>query len=631
MKNTKSLDLSWHIVGLLLSLAIAIASYTVSSIHIPSVHGQSIDCYVSQNFLPHVASNRMVPTSTPVEKLWEEEPNETPNKATGPVKVGTNYYGYPNDQTDYFYFDMTTNGEISITLENLSGSGRQLILYYQSPDNPVVSDDEEPFQIVRGNRPAGRYLVRIYVESNHNTTTPYTLRVNYPVASAQTASLESMSDPLPKCTPTNIPVIPTDTPMATQTPTSTNTVTPSPTSTPTTTTPAMGWCDNFNDGLIDQSKWLLPADSSLLYEQDGVMNFRVTQAQSQAGNVDPVLESILLGKHVGEVTFTIALESFIGNIPGAAGPAYYLEDGRELSVDVGPGGPNGPAFEFSLCRTPTCKDYEDYFHPDGGDFPVGTRVPMKMTWTGESLKFYINDELRIEPSTLNNPITGFLFSMYADPNSAYHVTVDDVCVKYAEPSVPTATPTGTPTPTAQVGYNFETNIQNWTTSEGDFKYTRLDTTTQYVYSGARALRLTTDLRLDADAVLRHTEAVVYFTPTPPEGIASAGPYNLTGNFVSCLVYLPAGLAPSDSSGAYIRLFVKDAQSHNQYANSVNISSANVNSWFPLALTVGEGGGADPDFDSTKINALGIRVDLHEGATLKYVGPLFIDHCTIEYP
>lgn len=81
----------------------------------------------------------------------------------------------------------------------------------------------------------------------------------------------------------------------------------------------------------------------------------------------------------------------------------------------------------------------------------------------------------------------------------------------------TTTPTNTPTPTAtnQPGYNFESDTENWTTSEGAFKLATLDTTTQFVYSGAQALRLTTQLRISSSKeVLRHTEAVALYYCVP---------------------------------------------------------------------------------------------------------------------
>ncbi len=101
--------------------------------------------------------------------------------------------------------------------------------------------------------------------------------------------------------------------------------------------------------------------------------------------------------------------------------------------------------------------------------------------------------------------------------------------------------------------------------------------------------------------------------------------------MACFVYLPSELAPTANSQAYIRLFVKDNTFHNQFSDAFDILPSNVNKWLPLTLTVGAGGNIETGFDSTQINALGIRIDLHDGATLDYTGPLYIDHCTVAYP
>jgi len=203
-------------------------------------------------------------------------------------------------------------------------------------------------------------------------------------------------------------------------------------------------------------------------------------------------------------------------------------------------------------------------------------------------------------------------------------------------------PTVAPTKTSEpfTGFNFEVNSEGWNTSEGDYKLARVDVTTTTVYLGSQSLQLETELFGNQSAefaarnkedVYLHTEATAYFNSAVPEGFSNPGPYNLTGKRVSCYVYAPARLAKKDVRPAYIRIFVKDSKFANQAGDAVDITESNVEQWFELSLVVGNAHGADKQFDPTQVNALGIRLDVSDGSTLSYIGPVFIDACTIEYP
>jgi hypothetical protein len=195
---------------------------------------------------------------------------------------------------------------------------------------------------------------------------------------------------------------------------------------------------------------------------------------------------------------------------------------------------------------------------------------------------------------------------------------------------PTITVTPTTTPST-VGYNFESDTQRWTASEAQYKPVSFDTSTETVYSGSRSLRVTTDLYVGSENVFQHTEALVYFPDARPEGIGLSPPYNLTGKQVSCFVYMPTGLVPDGTNQGYLRLFVKDDAFRNQYGEPVGVTIDNVAKWIQLSLRVGVGDGMDNDFNPARTNALGVRIDLYDTATLRYSGPLFIDHCVLEFP
>lgn len=187
------------------------------------------------------------------------------------------------------------------------------------------------------------------------------------------------------------------------------------------------------------------------------------------------------------------------------------------------------------------------------------------------------------------------------------------------------------TPPNWVGYSFDQSSEQWTTSEGAFKLAQLSTTTDVVHSGKQALRLMTELDAQkgkTQAVYNHTEATAYFNTAIPQGIAQAGPYNLTGKKVLCYVYAPSALA---NSKVYLRLFAKDAQFRNHYGDRVELTTSRVDRWLYLELTVGQGSGQDAQFNAAQTNTLGVRIELGSDSTLKFTGPLYIDTCWISYP
>jgi len=110
---------------------------------------------------------------------WEIEDNDSYLQANGPLRAGQDYFGYPDDQKDYFSVYLNTPGTISIDLSNHTGQGVQLLLYYQSDSNMVARDFTQPYHIDYSGVP-GWYYVYIYTEAGFNNITSYTLRVSYP-------------------------------------------------------------------------------------------------------------------------------------------------------------------------------------------------------------------------------------------------------------------------------------------------------------------------------------------------------------------------------------------------------------------------------------------------------------------
>jgi len=95
------------------------------------------------------ATPTATPTATPSCFIgpWEQEPNNVSGQATGPLCAGRDYYGYPNDQKDFFSFTAGAGGLITVDMTNHTGQGVQLQLFYQSTATRVGYDPEPPYHI----------------------------------------------------------------------------------------------------------------------------------------------------------------------------------------------------------------------------------------------------------------------------------------------------------------------------------------------------------------------------------------------------------------------------------------------------------------------------------------------------
>jgi hypothetical protein len=221
---------------------------------------------------------------------------------------------------------------------------------------------------------------------------------------------------------------------------------PSPNNTAATTST---WCDDFNAGTIDTSKWGPPTDGNLIFERDGVLNLaNSSPAQTTLGSD---LQAIGLGRRIKEISLTLTLASNEGGNTGGAGLRVDLESGRDLYMYIGPGENAGgypSEAEFQICRNPPCNpDNSNEYATYQSLFPIGTPTHVRVNWRGDRVEFYIDDVLQDhnlesespqDPSSMmellsrdHEPITQFGFTMYADPGSVFHATVDDLCVTYA--------------------------------------------------------------------------------------------------------------------------------------------------------------------------------------------------------
>lgn len=204
------------------------------------------------------------------------------------------------------------------------------------------------------------------------------------------------------------------------------------------------------------------------------------------------------------------------------------------------------------------------------------------------------------------------------------------------PTLNTQCPNPIVTNPTLIGFDFEIGIECWNTSEESYKLAQLDVTSLIAHSGARSLVVTTELFGDRSPqvakitdknkreVYQHTEVTAYFGSAIPEGYSTPGPYDLTGKTLSCFVYLPSQLTIAGRPWPYVRIFAKDAGYANLFGQALDIDTTQVNKWIQLSLVVKSQG----DFDATLTNAIGIRIETKPGSKLRYIGPIFIDDCTI---
>lgn len=122
----------------------------------------------------------------PCEGFSETEPNDSSGSADGPLCSGRDHLGFP-DQQDWFFFDISAPGAITVDLSGHTGTGVQLHLYYEETDEAhrVGYDSNSPYHIDCPDvehptcGAVGRYYVLLYAVEPYGNGI-YTLRVNYP-------------------------------------------------------------------------------------------------------------------------------------------------------------------------------------------------------------------------------------------------------------------------------------------------------------------------------------------------------------------------------------------------------------------------------------------------------------------
>lgn len=123
--------------------------------------------------LPLVANNYRPP----------DEPNNACGDAHNIVPNFTYNYFLPNDNADWYVFQLTNPANLTVTLSNFTPIQGQIILYRGMCGSLTFIRNNGNFQSTKiisvGVQPAGTYYVRIIIDGPKSTT-PYNLRIDAP-------------------------------------------------------------------------------------------------------------------------------------------------------------------------------------------------------------------------------------------------------------------------------------------------------------------------------------------------------------------------------------------------------------------------------------------------------------------
>jgi len=94
-------------------------------------------------------------------------------------------------------------------------------------------------------------------------------------------------------------------------------------------------------------------------------------------------------------------------------------------------GSEGPEVELYKCPHTVCNDEYERYQTNRLPIAVGKPVLTKIIDEEKLLSFNIG-KIFHEEVPVDARLNRFLFSMFAEPGSAFHVVVDDICVVYAK-------------------------------------------------------------------------------------------------------------------------------------------------------------------------------------------------------
>lgn len=110
------------------------------------------------------------------------EPFNAWRDAYGPLKPGTAYKAYPNDQTDYYYFTVDRRRAVTVQITNYQADGQMVIRNEQlaelAKDVNVPPGWDGTMTVSGLDLQPGKYFIQVFTTAQHNQNHQYTLKVN---------------------------------------------------------------------------------------------------------------------------------------------------------------------------------------------------------------------------------------------------------------------------------------------------------------------------------------------------------------------------------------------------------------------------------------------------------------------
>jgi len=101
--------------------------------------------------------------------------------AYGPLAFDTAYQAYPDDGTDYYYFELDADRSVTVALQNYQATGDLILYQHREGDEPdwVASWGQGGSSMTLGplSLTAAKYYVRVYTTGGENSTALYSLTV----------------------------------------------------------------------------------------------------------------------------------------------------------------------------------------------------------------------------------------------------------------------------------------------------------------------------------------------------------------------------------------------------------------------------------------------------------------------
>lgn len=167
-----------------------------------------------------------------------------------------------------------------------------------------------------------------------------------------------------------------------------------------------------------------------------------------------------------------------------------------------------------------------------------------------------------------------------------------------------------------------TNGWTFQTSAGSQGFTDTRRSTEQAHNGVASLRITADL-VGQDPSKSRGEVYVDLRTHRPPGVAV--PLNLASVPVTCWVHLPLGSAGWLSAPNGVQLFFKSDGWWSWYSSWQNIQPAWEGNWVRLRVNLSAPPAfADPQFNPTKVIALGLKVAINQLSTATLQGPIYLD-------